>query len=544
MTVACCSSVAEMARVTVVECRRCGRIGRRCAMVRHFRSKHIKAEYRRHFCSCCAFGASRKRSMDQHLDSKGHKKKAKGKGIAEVYRLNSGAAPAIRFSDRRNDGSADLYVLPPKEAAEFLKKKEEPKAPAPSSSSASSPESSSEMEDSPVRWVRVKSKVNLAKELDCSSSSDSGLETPDCVIIEEDEAVVPASKAPKLELDKREQSEHQGTCAEKPKVSLPRKVAKAELLVPNEVPKNPVASVTTQRREHTAATSRLQVERNSSESKSTPPAIEAAAPVKSSARDRMPEDPMATAITQRQEQTAATSRSQTERNNSESKSITPPAIEAAAPAQSSAQDRMPENQVVTSASQLEGDRSRSRGSGEPKASPCAAPATSAIADPELPSVSSMPECLVATAMASGSRPEEDITQHSVASLAPTLTPTLSGVVQGKGPIRGPVPTAGDKILPVPVSIDREDRLTRLLERNNQLLEANLQTNLDLVVAFQQQASAFNIFATAMKTHTEELTKWRHERKLENNHNQEFWNHNTAAFNRAMKGMPEPTNPRF
>ena len=160
----------------------------------------------------------------------------------------------------------------------------------------------------------------------------------------------------------------------------------------------------------------------------------------------------------------------------------------------------------------------------------------------------MPECLVATAMASGSHPE-DITQHSVALMAPTPTPTQSGVgqatlPQGKGPIRGPEPTAGDKILPVPVSIDREDRLTRLLERNNQLLEANLQTNLDLVVAFQQQASAFNIFTTATKTHTEELTKWRHERKLENNHNQEFWNHNTAAFNRAMKGMPEPTNPRF
>ena len=66
--------------------------------------------------------------MDQHLDSEGHKKKAKGKGIAEAYRLNSGPAPAIRFLDRRNDGSADLYVLPPKEAAEFLRKKEEPKA--------------------------------------------------------------------------------------------------------------------------------------------------------------------------------------------------------------------------------------------------------------------------------------------------------------------------------------------------------------------------------------------------------------------------------
>ena len=71
-------------------------------------------------------------------------KKAKGKGITEVYHPNSGAAPAICFSDRRNDGSADLYVLPP-EVAEYLRKKEEPKAPVPTSSNTRSLDSDSEI---------------------------------------------------------------------------------------------------------------------------------------------------------------------------------------------------------------------------------------------------------------------------------------------------------------------------------------------------------------------------------------------------------------
>ena len=50
---------------------------------------------------------------------------------------------------------------------------------------------------------------------------------------------------------------------------------------------------------------------------------------------------------------------------------------------------------------------------------------------------------------------------------------------------------------MPVYIDREDRITALLERNNVLLEANLQANLNAIAAWQQQASAFHTFACAM-----------------------------------------------
>ena len=114
--------------------------------------------------------------------------------------LNAGTAPAIHFSDRRNDSSADLYVLPPKEAVEHLRRKEDPKPSAPSSSSSSE----SEAEDSSVRR-RVKSRVNLVKDLDCSSfSDDSGLDTPDCIILDDDdddEAVVPLSKVQNLDSD-------------------------------------------------------------------------------------------------------------------------------------------------------------------------------------------------------------------------------------------------------------------------------------------------------------------------------------------------------
>ena len=78
MTVACCSSIAEMARVT------CGMppLRKDWTLVRDGVALPLKAHRSRiprHFCSYCAFGASPKRSMDQHLDSKGHKKKAKGK---------------------------------------------------------------------------------------------------------------------------------------------------------------------------------------------------------------------------------------------------------------------------------------------------------------------------------------------------------------------------------------------------------------------------------------------------------------------------------
>ena len=209
----------------------------------HFCSKHIKTEYWRHFCSCCAFGPSRKWSMDQRLDSKGHKKKAKGKRDRRGLSPQFWAAPAICFSDSRKNGTSDLYVSPPKEAVEYPRKKEEPKAPVPSSSSTSSLDCNSEMEDYCMR--RVKSKVNLVKELDCSYSSDSGLETPDCVIIEEDEAVVPVSKAPKLEMDKSVRSGHPSSCTEDPKAPFPSKVAKSDLPVPNKVPERPMATVIT-----------------------------------------------------------------------------------------------------------------------------------------------------------------------------------------------------------------------------------------------------------------------------------------------------------
>ena len=101
---------------------------------------------------------------------------------------------------------------------------------------------------------------------------------------------------------------------------------------------------------------------------------------------------------------------------------------------------------------------------------------------------------------------------------------------------------GDKILPMPVSIDREDLITALLECNV-LLEANLLAKLNAIAAWQQQASAFNTFACAMREHTAEMVKWHHERKLENDCNTKFWDHNVVAFNRAMKGMLEATNPR-
>ena len=73
----------------------------------------------------------------------------------------------------------------------------------------------------------------------------TGLETPDCVIIEEDEVVLPASNPPKLEIDKSVRSGYPSTCTEDPKAPLPHKVAEADLPVPNKVPKRPTATVIT-----------------------------------------------------------------------------------------------------------------------------------------------------------------------------------------------------------------------------------------------------------------------------------------------------------
>ena len=73
----------------------------------------------------------------------------------------------------------------------------------------------------------------------------TGLETQDCVIIEEDEVVLPASNPPKLEIDKSVRSRYPSTCTEDPKAPLPRKVAEADLLVPNKVPERPAATVIT-----------------------------------------------------------------------------------------------------------------------------------------------------------------------------------------------------------------------------------------------------------------------------------------------------------
>ena len=90
-----------MKYATIVECRKCGRKGRWSAMVRHFRAKHVKPEHQRHYCTACDFGASRKRSMETHFLSKSHCRKAKGRGMAECFRL--GSVRAIQFSDRRED---------------------------------------------------------------------------------------------------------------------------------------------------------------------------------------------------------------------------------------------------------------------------------------------------------------------------------------------------------------------------------------------------------------------------------------------------------
>ena len=69
-----------------------------------------------------------------------------------------------------------------------------------------------------------------------------------------------------------------------------------------------------------------------------------------------------------------------------------------------------------------------------------------------------------------------------------------------------------------VSIDTEDRITMLLECNNQLLEANLQANINVTVAWQKQALAFNTYACAMREHMAKMGKWCHEWKLENHYN--------------------------
>ena len=94
---------------TVVECRKCGRKGRWSAMVRHFRAKHVKPEHQHHYCTAYDFGTSQKRSMETHFLSKSHRHKAKGRGMAECFRL--GLVRAIRFSDCREDNSRDLQTL-------------------------------------------------------------------------------------------------------------------------------------------------------------------------------------------------------------------------------------------------------------------------------------------------------------------------------------------------------------------------------------------------------------------------------------------------
>ena len=53
-------------------------------------------------------------------------------------------------------------------------------------------------------------------------------------------------------------------------------------------------------------------------------------------------------------------------------------------------------------------------------------------------------------------------------------------------ISAPLPSSASNILPMPVCIDSEDRVTQLLVRNNQLPESNLQANLNATLAWQAQ----------------------------------------------------------
>ena len=107
-----------MKYTTVVECRKCGRKGRLSAMVCHFRTKYVKPEHQRHYCTACNFDASRKHSMETHFLSKSHRLKCKGRGTAEYFRV--GSVRAVRFSDCWEDNSCDPLTLSWEEARAFL----------------------------------------------------------------------------------------------------------------------------------------------------------------------------------------------------------------------------------------------------------------------------------------------------------------------------------------------------------------------------------------------------------------------------------------
>ena len=454
-----------MKYATIVECRKCGRKGRRSAMVRHFRAKHVKPEHQRHYCTACDFGASRKRSMETHFLSKSHRRKAKGRGMAECFRL--GSVRAIRFSDRREDNSCDLLTLSREEARAFLDRDKN------KHNSQESDEGSDASASSPVdRKSEVRSVVTRPipstedDSADGSSPKDyTGLSTPEDVILLDtpEEPQASTSKAePAVESALVEEPQSSTSKVEQVAEQVVSDKAGKSQLTPSKTgmvtgPGNPTAEM----KEPRPSTSKMEVVQGTPQlalstiTTNVPPAIANGHTVDNVAQQ--------------------------------------PPLVAPGP---------PKSRIVL----LRG--------GKP------------IVHVQKQS-NECPESAMATTLAS----EVCGPPHQPPQVE--LGATRNSVVSAAGD--GPV---------IPISIDRPDYVIRLLDRNNWLLESILSSNLEVKAAYEQQAAAFTSFSQATRENTLELSKWRHERRLENCHNMEFWKHNMASFERQWQGKPEPTNPRF